>query len=146
MRIVLLGLAAALAAGALSPAPAPAAAQATAFTGRPLPIVHRGDPGRGRHDGFAGAWVGVPEGMRRFGRDGFNRDGFRDGHRGFHDGFGYGFGYGGYDSAYLDPNESWEADGRNDWWHERPWRSFPRWVHNNQDCQRLWWSGGGWRC
>jgi len=34
----------------------------------------------------------------------------------------------------------------NDWWHDQPWRSYPRWVTKNEDCQRQWWSGGGWRC
>jgi hypothetical protein len=43
-------------------------------------------------------------------------------------------------------NRSWEPDSYNDWWHERPQRSYPRWMSNNADCQRVWWSGGGWRC
>ena len=38
------------------------------------------------------------------------------------------------------------SDSYNDWWHDQPWRSYPRWVSKNEDCQRLWWSGGGWRC
>ena len=43
-------------------------------------------------------------------------------------------------------NRSFEPDSYNDWWHDRPDRAFPRWMQNNQDCARLWWSGGGWRC
>jgi len=43
-------------------------------------------------------------------------------------------------------NRSWQPDSFNDWWHDRPERAFPRWMQNNQDCQRLWWGGGGWRC
>lgn len=43
-------------------------------------------------------------------------------------------------------NRSWESDSYNDWWHDQPWRSYPRWVSKNEDCQRQWWSGGGWRC
>lgn len=43
-------------------------------------------------------------------------------------------------------NRTWEADSYNDWWHERPWRSYPRWMQNNQACDRLWWGGGAWRC
>ncbi len=43
-------------------------------------------------------------------------------------------------------NRSWESDSYNDWWHDRPDRAFPRWVQNNQGCERMWWSGGGWRC
>ena len=43
-------------------------------------------------------------------------------------------------------NRSWEPDSFNDWWHDRPDRSFPRWVYDNQNCDRRWWSGGVWRC
>ena len=40
----------------------------------------------------------------------------------------------------------WQPDSFNDWWHDRPDRSMPRWVRHNQNCERMWWSGGGWRC
>ena len=40
----------------------------------------------------------------------------------------------------------WRPDSFNDWWHDRPERAFPRWVGANRKCERLWWSGGGWRC
>lgn len=46
----------------------------------------------------------------------------------------------------LHNNRTFEPDSYNDWWHDRPERSYPRWMSNNQDCQRQWWSGGGWRC
>jgi hypothetical protein len=52
--------------------------------------------------------------------------------------------YGG-DWAYAN-NRSFDSDSYNDWWHDRPDRAFPRWMQNNQNCDRLWWSGGGWRC
>jgi hypothetical protein len=52
-------------------------------------------------------------------------------------------GWGWYDA---DLNRSWESNSFNDWWHDRPDRSFPRWVRQNQNCERMWWSGGGWRC
>ena len=52
--------------------------------------------------------------------------------------------YGG-DWAYYN-NRSFNPDSYNDWWHDRPDRAFPRWMQNNQNCDRLWWSGGGWRC
>lgn len=39
----------------------------------------------------------------------------------------------------------WRADSYNDWWHDNPSRAFPRWVQSGK-CERLWWSGGGWRC
>jgi hypothetical protein len=50
-----------------------------------------------------------------------------------------------YDRDYQG-DTAWRATSYNDWWHERPERAFPRWMAGNQDCQRLWWSGGGWRC
>ena len=40
---------------------------------------------------------------------------------------------------------AWRADGFNDWWHDNPSRAFPRWVQSGK-CERMWWSGGGWRC
>ena len=42
-------------------------------------------------------------------------------------------------------NRHFEPDSYNDWWHDRPDRSYPRWVLNG-GCDRLWWGGGGWRC
>ena len=50
-----------------------------------------------------------------------------------------------YDRDYQG-DTAWRANSYNDWWHERPERAYPRWMANNQDCQRMWWSGGGWRC
>ena len=55
----------------------------------------------------------------------------------------WGYYYGDYDANRgFDPNK-W-----NDWWHDRPDRSFPRWVQSNQNCtpDRMWWSGSGWHC
>lgn len=43
-------------------------------------------------------------------------------------------------------NRSWESDSYNDWWHDQPWRSYPRWISKNENCERQWYSGGGWRC
>ena len=43
-------------------------------------------------------------------------------------------------------DSAWRANSFNDWWHERPHRSSPRWVSRNRDCTQLWWSGGTWRC
>ena len=43
-------------------------------------------------------------------------------------------------------NRSFESDSYNDWWHDRPDRAYPRWMSNNQDCQRQYWTGNGWRC
>lgn len=51
------------------------------------------------------------------------------------------FGYRDYQGDTL-----WRSGGFNDWWHDRPDRAFPRWVGTNQNCERMWWSGSGWRC
>jgi hypothetical protein len=60
---------------------------------------------------------------------------------------GYGYGAGGYyDYGDFDGNRSFSPDKWNDWWHERPERAFPRWMSHNQSCERIWWSGGRWRC
>jgi hypothetical protein len=52
--------------------------------------------------------------------------------------------YGGDWARYN--NRSFEPDSYNDWWHDRPDRAFPRWMQSNRNCDRVWWSGGGWRC
>ena len=133
MRAMLLGLAAPLAATLVPAAPAaaldPASPQFTVGAAAAV-TVHRGGPGR-----FGGDF-----------RDDFRRDdhdGDRDGHdRRRHRGFDT--------IVYLDRewqgDTAWRAESFNDWWHERPNRAFPRWVQGNQGCERLWWSGGGWRC
>jgi hypothetical protein len=55
----------------------------------------------------------------------------------------WGYYYGDYDA-----NRGFDPDKWNDWWHDRPDRSFPRWVQSNQNCtpDRMWWSGSGWHC
>ncbi len=75
-----------------------------------------------------------------------------------HSGFGDGFGdrrdrrrHRGSDVVFFDDREwqgdsAWRSDGFNDWWHERPNRSHPAWLQRNLNCERIWWSGGGWRC
>ena len=52
--------------------------------------------------------------------------------------------YGGEWALYN--NRSFESDSYNDWWHDRPDRAYPRWMSKNQDCQRQYWTGSGWRC
>jgi len=119
MRMMLLAAAAALAGSALPAAPAQAqSSTAGAFVGVPAVNVHRSSPNFGD-----------------FRRD---RD-RRRGDRGFDNGVVY------LDREYQG-DTTWKPDSFNDWWHERPWRSMPRWVQSNENCQRLWWSGGGWRC
>ena len=117
MRIVLLGAAALLAAGAV---PASAEAQrpsagltSTGADGRGAVRVHRGDGDwdseRDRRDRHAQSDVYYP----------YRND------RG---------------------DTLWRRESFDDWWHERPHRAYPAWVARNVDCERLWWSGGGWRC
>ena len=61
-------------------------------------------------------------------------------------GYGYGYAGGYYDYSDFDGNRSFDPDKWNDWWHDRPDRAFPRWMQNNQNCERIWYSGAGWRC
>lgn len=134
MRVVLLG-AVALAAVAVFAAPAGAQRSADArFAAGPSA-------------GFSQSG-GMPTVHRNFGRDHHHRDRHdrdrfdRRGHRG--DGTVVVGSW--YQSRDWDGNRSFDPDKWNDWWHERPWRSYPAWVARNQNCERLWWSGGGWRC
>jgi hypothetical protein len=90
----------------------------------------------------AGAFVGVPavNVHRGSGNFDFRRDSDRRRHhRGFDNGYVY------LDREYQG-DTLWRPNSFNDWWHERPDRSMPRWMQNNQNCERLWWSGGNWRC
>jgi hypothetical protein len=50
-----------------------------------------------------------------------------------------------YDRDYQG-DTAWRPESFNDWWHERPNRSYPAWVQRNRDCQRMWWSGETLRC
>jgi hypothetical protein len=55
------------------------------------------------------------------------------------------------DYGDYDANRSFDPNRWNDWWHERPSRSYPRWVQDAQargSCapERMWWSGSGWHC
>jgi hypothetical protein len=140
MRAALLGFAA-LAALAVPAIPAQAQDMAAqnassrdgSLRGIPAPRVHRG---------FALDTRDCLRRDRRDRKDGDRRD--RRDRRRFCDVF--------LGDTYVDGqwalynNRSWESDSYNDWWHDQPWRSFPRWVSSNQECKRMWWSGGGWRC
>jgi len=123
MRNLLLATATLLAAAAVPPAQAQSST-ASAFVGVPS----SGGAGVRVHHGFGGDH-----------RDGHHRDGR------FDDGAAIGTWYDGGEWALYN-NRSWLPDSYNDWWHDRPDRAFPRWVQNNQNCERVWWSGGGWRC
>ena len=125
-----LGLAAPLAAIAFPAAPAaaldPAHPQFTVGSAAGV-TVHRGGPGK-FHGDFRGGARHHDDGDRRHRR---GRD------------FG-GFVY--FDDREYQGDTVWRHNSYNDWWHERPHRSFPRWVQNNENCERQWWSGGVWRC
>ena len=45
-----------------------------------------------------------------------------------------------YDRDYQG-DTAWRPESFNDWWHERPNRSYPAWVLRNRDCQRRYWQG-----
>ena len=60
-------------------------------------------------------------------------------------GFNGGY-WGGYYDGDYDANRSFDNEKWNDWWHDRPDRAFPRWMTYNQNCERIWYSGAGWRC
>ena len=117
---------------ALAAVIASAPAQAQSRGGGNGVTVHRG--GDGDHGGF----------RRDRHRGDFRRDGdFRsdrpDRRRDrFDDGAFY------YESDF-DGGSAWRADSFNDWWHDNPRRSSPRWVVDNRSCQ-MWWGNGGWRC
>jgi hypothetical protein len=128
MRTILLGLAAPLAAIALPAAPA-AAHEPAGFTATPGPVPE----------------VLIATGERRVVRHG-HRDGDGDRGRGRHRRFDpVVLGHWAWSNDF-DGNRSFDADRWNDWWHERPHRSYPRWVRHNDGCERMYWSGGGWRC
>jgi len=108
------------------------------------------DHDRSRHSNrFGNVIGGAPMACDFDGRGGFHRGDGRHGDRPGRGGtdciVGGGWGYYGGEWALYN-NRSWESDSYNDWWHDRPDRAFPRWVQNNQNCERIWSSGAGWRC
>ena len=52
--------------------------------------------------------------------------------------------YGGEWALYN--NRTFDPDSYNDWWHDRPDRSMPRWVTHNEGCARMWYAGDTLRC
>ena len=127
MRPYLLGLTALLTVPAAFPA-APAAAQSLSGAGFTA--------GSAFHSSSSGGFTGVTVHRGRSGHDGIRH------HRNRGDGFGV---YVGPRDGY-DLNRGWAPDSYNDWWHDRPDRAFPRWIGQNQNCERQYWTGGGWRC
>ena len=140
MRPQLLGVAAAVAAIAFPAAPAladsssnaPFAAfgSAPAFSGNQggIPVkIHRG----------TGIWHdngGHGDHRRRDRRD-----------RGDTIVVGDGFGWYGGEWARWN-NRTFESDSYNDWWHDQPWRAYPRWMSQNLGCDKRWYSGDILRC
>lgn len=41
---------------------------------------------------------------------------------------------------------AWRSDSFNDWWHDRPDRAYPRWMLNNQNCEKRWYQGDVLKC
>ena len=137
MRVMLLAAVAAATSTAI-PAPVQAQTMGAALSVSSESSRHHGGDGTR----FSGTGSGRLQGCDV-------RDGRRDG-RGRRGGSGscdisVGTWYSGGEWALYN-NRSWESDSYNDWWHDRPDRAYPRWMSTNQDCQRQWWSGGGWRC
>ena len=109
---------------------APASADAQSASG----LQFSARSGSGNHGGGFGNHDG-----RRDGRHDGRRDGRRD--RGNGDGVFF------YDNYYEYQGDSaWKSDSFNDWWHDRPDRAYPHWMVANQNCDRMWWGGGTWRC
>lgn len=79
------------------------------------------------------------------GSGGGNHGGFdrRDGrrHRGNDDGVFIYEDYREYQGDSL-----WRSDSFNDWWHDRPDRAYPRWMLNNQNCEKRWYQGDVLKC
>ena len=146
MRSLLLGVAAAAAALAL-PA-ASAEAQSSFGTTADNGSRHHRDTARFSDGGF-GRFQGCDfrdgGGRRHRGGDGDGRDRRHRRDRGGSCDISDGTWYEGGEWALYN-NRSWEPDSYNDWWHDRPDRSYPRWMSSNKNCERQWWSGGGWRC
>ena len=140
MRAMVLG-AAALAASATAASPAAAERWSDpGFHAAANVTVHRGAP-RNAAPPSGGPWHGTP-GKKWDGEDG-KHDRWR--HRWPYPDYPYVGGY--YGGAWaLYNNRSFEPSSYNDWWHDRPDRSFPRWMQNNQACERQYWTGAGWRC
>ena len=142
MRPQLVGVAAAVAAIAFPAAPA----QAESSSNAPFAAF-------GAAPAFSQAQSGVQVRVHRGARNWDGGDGNRGDHRRHRrdrggddtivvgDGWGY---YGGEWSLYN--NRSWESDSYNDWWHDQPWRAYPRWTTQNLGCERQWYSGDVLRC
>ena len=141
MRPQLLGVAAAVAAIAFPATPAFADSSRGPFAGF------------GAAPAFAGVQPGIPVRIHRGsgrhdGHDGHDRDHRRDHRRDRGDTVVVGDGWGWYDGGQwaLYNNRSWESDSYNDWWHDQPWRSYPRWMSQNLGCEKRWYSGDILRC
>jgi hypothetical protein len=127
-----------------------AASLAAAFAATPASAEHwsdRGFPAAASVTVHRGGGAFIDGGFRHHDRDRHDRrdrDGRRDRRDFDRDDF-----FGPWDYAYnFDGNRSFDPDKWNDWWHERPWRAYPRWVQHNRECdpERMWQGGGVWRC
>ena len=147
MQKMLLGLAVS-AAVILPTAPAQAERWSDAsFVAAANVTVHRGNDNRhfGRH-GPEWQREGQPSRHRSHGRRHHRDEGFDRNDRRDRDDDDFVDGGWWYYPQDFDGNRSFDPDKWNDWWHERPSRSFPRWVQSNQSCERQYSTGAGWRC
>ena len=131
MRPQLIGVAAAMAAIAFPAAPAAAESSSAAYAGFGNSPAFEAIPPVRIHRGFNDS---RHHGDRRHHR------------RGRSDTIvvGDGFGYGGEWARWN--NRTFESDSYNDWWHDKPWRSYPRWTTQNLGCDKPWYSGDILRC
>jgi hypothetical protein len=85
----------------------------------------------------SGQFTGGHDGHSNGHSDRHHGGGF-SGHRDHHDHFAYfdGDSYGDYGFD----NSSWHSDSYNDWWHDQPWRAYPRWLTSGTR-QVCWYAG-----
>ena len=50
-----------------------------------------------------------------------------------------------YSDRDYQGDSAWRSDSFNDWWHDNPERSYPRWMQNG-NCDRQWFAGDTLRC
>ena len=103
-----------------------AAAAVVAVAIPAAPAAAEGSHGPGFHSGSRTQFVD----HRSLGHDGR-----RDGRRHRRDGTDVFIGDWGYSDWTVYNDRAFRSDGYNDWWHDRPDRSFPRWVTSGR-CDR----------
>jgi hypothetical protein len=138
MRPYLLGVAAAAAAIAFPAAPASADSSSAPFA------AFGSAPAFSQNQGGIPVRIHRGTGVRH---DNGDRDRHRRHRRGGGDTIVLDDGFGWYGDQWARwNNRTFESDSYNDWWHDQPWRSYPRWTSQNLGCDRPWYSGDVLRC